>query len=55
MEFTVKSGDPEKQRSGCVVVGVFENRKLSESARALWSRASGIMPISFSTWTITTV
>ncbi len=29
MEFNVKSGNPEKQRSACVVVGVFESRKLS--------------------------
>ena len=28
MEFTIKSGSPEKQRSACVVVGVFDNRKL---------------------------
>jgi leucyl aminopeptidase len=43
MEFTVKSGDPEKQRSGCVVVGVFENRKLSESARALDELSGGYL------------
>ncbi|WP_374704495.1 hypothetical protein, partial [Escherichia coli] len=24
MEFSVKSGSPEKQRSACIVVGVFE-------------------------------
>ena len=29
MEFSIKSGSPEKQRSACVVVGVFETRKLS--------------------------
>lgn len=29
MEFSIKSGSPEKQRSGCVVVGVFEPRKLT--------------------------
>ncbi len=29
MEFSVKSGTPEKQRSGCLIVGVFESRKLS--------------------------
>ena len=28
MEFSIKSGSPEKQRSACVVVGVFEPRKL---------------------------
>ncbi|MGZ5038705.1 MAG: leucyl aminopeptidase [Usitatibacter sp.] len=35
MEFSIKSGSPEKQRSGCVVVGVFEGRKLSPSAEAI--------------------
>ncbi|MBP9714194.1 MAG: leucyl aminopeptidase [Sterolibacterium sp.] len=29
MEFSIKSGNPEKQRSACIVVGVFEPRKLS--------------------------
>ncbi|MBV2235533.1 MAG: leucyl aminopeptidase [Sterolibacterium sp.] len=29
MEFSIKSGSPEKQRSACVVVGVFEPRKLT--------------------------
>lgn len=31
MEFSVKSGSPEKQRSACIVVGVFEPRRLSPS------------------------
>jgi leucyl aminopeptidase len=35
MEFSIKSGSPEKQRSGCVVVGVFESRRLSASAQAI--------------------
>jgi leucyl aminopeptidase len=42
MEFSVKSGNPEKQRSACVVVGVFERRKLSAAARVL-DKASGGM------------
>jgi leucyl aminopeptidase len=33
MEFSIKSGSPEKQRTGCVVVGVFEGRKLSTAAQ----------------------
>jgi leucyl aminopeptidase len=33
MEFSIKSGSPEKQRTGCVVVGVFEGRKLSAAAQ----------------------
>src|SRR5258708_21869186 len=39
MEFTIKSGSPEKQRSACVVVGVFDNRKPSLSAELI-DRAS---------------
>ena len=35
MEFSIKSGSPEKQRTGCIVVGVFEGRKLSASAQAI--------------------
>jgi len=35
MEFNVKSGSPEKQRSACIVVGVFEPRRLSPIAEQL--------------------
>jgi len=35
MEFSIKSARPDKQRSACVVVGVFEGRKLSAPAQAL--------------------
>lgn len=35
MEFSIKLGSPEKQRSGCVVVGVFEDGKLSDAAHIL--------------------
>ena len=35
MEFRINSGSTEKQRSGCVVVGVFEPRKLTASAQAI--------------------
>ena len=35
MEFNVKSGNPEKQRSACVVIGVFESRKLSAMGEQL--------------------
>ena len=41
MEYTVKSGNPEKQRSACVVVGVFENRRLSQSAQQLDQACDG--------------
>jgi leucyl aminopeptidase len=35
MEFSIKSGSPEKQRAGCVVVGVYDGRKLSASAQSI--------------------
>ena len=35
MEFSIKNGNPEKQRSDCLIVGVFEDKKLSISAKIL--------------------
>jgi leucyl aminopeptidase len=35
VEFSIKSGSPEKQRSACVVVGVYEARKLSLAGEML--------------------
>jgi leucyl aminopeptidase len=35
LEFSIKSGSPEKQRSACVVVGIFEPRKLVGAAEIL--------------------
>jgi len=35
MEFSIKNGNPEKQRVDCVIVGVFEGRKLTEAAKSL--------------------
>ncbi|MBI4357290.1 MAG: leucyl aminopeptidase [Gammaproteobacteria bacterium] len=35
MEFNVSSGHPEKQKTACCVVGIFEKRKLSLAARRL--------------------
>ncbi|MGH8481217.1 MAG: M17 family peptidase N-terminal domain-containing protein, partial [Nevskiaceae bacterium] len=40
MHSLVKSGHPAKQRAGCVIVGVFDRRTLSEPAEAL-DKASG--------------
>ncbi|MGH8752546.1 MAG: M17 family peptidase N-terminal domain-containing protein, partial [Burkholderiales bacterium] len=40
MEFSIKIGSLEKQRSACVVTGVFAPRKLSPSA-SLIDRVSG--------------
>jgi leucyl aminopeptidase len=41
MEFSIKAGSPEKHRTGCVVVGVFDGRKLSASAQQLDGSARG--------------
>lgn len=41
MEFSIKSGSPEKQRTACVVVGIFENKKLSLAARIVDQAAQG--------------
>jgi len=35
MDFSIKSGNPEKQRTGCLIVGVMESRKLSPPAKAI--------------------
>jgi leucyl aminopeptidase len=35
VEFSIKQGNPEKQRSGCVVAGVYEGGKLSAAAQLL--------------------
>ncbi len=41
MKFSIKKGNLEKQRSACVVVGIFEPRKLTEPAEALDTIANG--------------
>lgn len=35
MEFSIKNGNPEKQRTDCVIVGVFEGQKLTDSAKSI--------------------
>ncbi len=41
MEFSIKSGSPEKQRTACVVAGVFDSRKLTLPAELLDKAANG--------------
>lgn len=41
MEFSIKSLAPEKARCDCIVVGVFDSRKLSEPAQRLDKAAGG--------------
>ncbi len=43
MEFSIKNGNAEKQRTACVVVGVFEHRKLSEAAEAIDKASNGYL------------
>ena len=35
MEFHIKSGNPEKQRTACLIVGIFEPRRLTPAAKAI--------------------
>ncbi len=41
MEFSIQSGNPINQRSACIVVGVFENRILSDAAKILDTNSNG--------------
>jgi leucyl aminopeptidase len=43
VEFSIKSGSPEKQRGACVVVGVFEPRKLTLPAELIDNAAKNYL------------
>ena len=43
MEFSIKTGNPEKVRKDCVIVGVYESRKLSGAAAALDHASDGYL------------
>jgi leucyl aminopeptidase len=43
MEFSIKSGSPEKQRSACVAVSIFESRKLSLPAELIDNASGGYL------------
>jgi leucyl aminopeptidase len=43
VEFSIKSGSPEKQRSACVVIGVFEPRKPSLAGEMIDRVANGYL------------
>jgi leucyl aminopeptidase len=43
MEFSIKCGSPEKQRTACVAVGVFEQKKLSPAGQILDQAAKGYL------------
>ena len=43
MEFSIKNGNPEKQRKDCVIVGVFESRKLTDAAVMIDKASTGYL------------
>ncbi|MDP2025415.1 leucyl aminopeptidase [Sulfuriferula sp.] len=43
MEFSIKSSSSDKQRSACVIVGVYESRKLTPAASALDALSQGYL------------
>ncbi|MEX0729264.1 MAG: leucyl aminopeptidase [Aquisalimonadaceae bacterium] len=43
MDYVVKSGKPQAQHSGCMVAGVFENRRLSPPAKELDEASGGYL------------
>jgi leucyl aminopeptidase len=43
MEFSVKSGTPEKQRTACLVLGVYESRRLTPAAEQFDTACGGYL------------
>ncbi len=43
MEFSIKGGDLSKLKTDCVIVGIFESKKLSKSAQALDKASKGAL------------
>lgn len=43
MEFIAKSGHPENQRTGCLVIPIFENSRLSPSAKEIDTLTKGVI------------
>jgi leucyl aminopeptidase len=43
MEFNVKSGNPEKQRTACLIIGVSQPRKLSRAGKLIDSISDGYL------------
>ena len=43
MDYSVKTGDPSKQRTACLVLGVFSKRKLSDAAQAVDKASKGAL------------
>ena len=53
MEFSIKDGDLSKQKTDCVVVGVFDSKKLSTAATALDKASKGAILAAVSSGDIT--
>jgi leucyl aminopeptidase len=43
LEFSIKAGRPEKQKTGCVVAGVFDTRQLTDALKALDRASNGYL------------
>jgi leucyl aminopeptidase len=43
MEFSIKNDNPEKLHSDCVIIGVFESRKLSNAAQVVDAASAGYL------------
>lgn len=43
MKFQLKAGAPEKQKTACLILGVFEKRKLSAPAQAVDEASGGVL------------
>ncbi|MCK5716699.1 MAG: leucyl aminopeptidase [Thiomargarita sp.] len=43
MEFNIKSGHPEKQRTACIILGIYEPRRLSEIAKRIDKVSDGYL------------
>ena len=43
MEFNVKSGNPEKQRTACLIIGVSQPRKLSRAGNQIDQASDGFL------------
>ena len=43
MEFNVKSGNPEKQRTACLIIAVSQQRKLSKAGEMIDKASKGFL------------
>lgn len=43
MDYNIKTGDPSKQRTACLVLGVFSKRKLSDTAKEVDRASKGFL------------